>query len=142
MGGTLLQGPATALAPPALHARSQEEVSCPPQEDATRKLWEMIKDIRIAMLASEDGDVLRSRPMAACQNDFTGTLWFFTHAKSAKVQEIADDARVCVSYADADAQNYVSSSGRARLVHDREVIAAHWSEPVRIPQGWKTRTWR
>ena len=77
----------------------------------------------IAMMTSEDGDTLRSRPMAACQKDFTGTLWFFTHAKSAKVQEVADDSRVCVSYADADAQNYVSLSGRARLVHDREAHA-------------------
>jgi general stress protein 26 len=105
--------------------------------DDTEKLWQMIKDIRFAMLTSEDGPHLRSRPMAASQSTFTGSLWFFTRADSHKVEEVQADRRVCVSYADPDKQNYVSLSGTASVVRDRESIDAHWSEAVRawFPKG-------
>ncbi len=103
------------------------------------KLWTMIQKIRFAMMTSEDssGGVLRSRPMAAVQRDFDGALWFFTRADSHKVAEVQDDARVCLSYADPQAQDYVSVSGTARLVRDRAAIDAHWSEAVRtwFPKG-------
>ena len=51
-------------------------------DDAAQKPWRMIKDIRYAMLTSEDGDLLRGRPMAASRSAFDGTLWFFTRADS------------------------------------------------------------
>jgi general stress protein 26 len=105
--------------------------------EKTGKLWDMIKSIRFAMLTSEDGEVLRSRPMAASQNDFDGDLWFFTRLDSHKVAEVEQDARVNVSYADPDHQNYVSLSGTARIVRDRTAIDAHWSEGARtwFPRG-------
>jgi prepilin-type processing-associated H-X9-DG protein len=103
----------------------------------TEKLWDMIKSIRIAMLTSEDGPHLRSRPMAASQTSFDGTLWFFTRVDSHKVDEISHDGRVNVSYADADSQNYVSLSGQASLVRAPDQIKAHWSEGMRtwFPNG-------
>jgi general stress protein 26 len=103
----------------------------------TQKLWNMIKSIRFAMLTSEDGDQLRSRPMAASQREFDGNLWFFTRADAHKVAEVKEDSRVGVSYADPDRQNYVSLSGRAHLVRDRDAINEHWSEAVRVwfPKG-------
>jgi general stress protein 26 len=100
-------------------------------EDATRKLWSMIKDIRFAMLISEDGDLLRSRPMAVSQRAFDGTLWFFTRADSHKVADMQHDDRVAVSYADPDSRTYVSLSGHARLVRDSDVIKEHWNEAAR-----------
>jgi len=103
----------------------------------TGKIWAMIQDIGYAMLTSDDGGVLRSRPMAASQTDFDGVLWFFTRASSHKVTEVQGDPRVNVSYSDPAHQNYVSLSGSARLVRDRADIDAHWSEPMRtwFPQG-------
>lgn len=108
-----------------------------PDTDKTSKLWGLIKDIRFAMMTSEDGEVLRSRPMAASQREFDGNLWFFTRLDSAKVREVHDDDRVCLSYADPDRQNYLSVSGRARLVRDPDALRAHWSEVVRVwfPKG-------
>lgn len=103
----------------------------------TEKLWSMIKDIRIAMLTSEDGDSLRSRPMAASQKAFNGDLWFFTRASAHKVSEVQSDSRVNVSYADPSHQNYVSLSGTASLVRDTTAIHEHWSEILRtwFPKG-------
>lgn len=96
--------------------------------EATAKLWDMIKDIKYAMLTTEDGDHLRARPMAASQTDFDGTLWFYTRASSHKVEEIDADSRVGVTYSDPSSANYVSLSGTARLVQDRAAIQQHWSE--------------
>ena len=92
------------------------------------KIWDLIKDTKFAMLTSEDGDLLRSRPMAVSQGEFDGTLWFFTKASSHKVDEVEAHHRVGVSFSDPSAQNYVSLSGTAALVQDRAAIDAHWTE--------------
>ena len=97
-------------------------------QDQKTKLWELIKSTKFAMLTTEDGEHLRSRPMAASQSSFDGTLWFFTKASSHKVDEVRADHKVGVSYADPASQNYVSMSGRATLVQDKAAIDAHWSE--------------
>ena len=51
----------------------------------TAKLWELIKTVEIAMMVTEDGEHLRSRPMAVTQKEFDGKLWFFTHESAHKV---------------------------------------------------------
>ncbi len=97
-------------------------------QEQSDTLWDMMKSVRFAMLTTEDGDHLRARPMAASQDRFDGTLWFFTHASAHKVEEVESEHRVCVTYADPKMQNYVSLSGRARLVQDRATIDRHWSD--------------
>lgn len=109
----------------------------PNQTEATQKMWAMMKAINFAMLTTEDGDNLRARPMVAAQSEFDGTLWFFTRAGSHKVDEVQQDQRVGVTYADPSKQDYVSLSGKARLVRDRASIDNHWSEAMRtwFPKG-------
>jgi general stress protein 26 len=89
------------------------------------------------MMTTEDGDVLRSRPMAAVDTAFNGTLWFFTRASAHKVSELRADERVNLAYADPDKQNYVSVSGVATLERDPSAIEAHWREAMRtwFPKG-------
>lgn len=101
------------------------------------KLWTMMKGIKFAMLTTDDGGMLRARPMVAAQNGFDGTLWFFTQASSHKVVEAGAGEHVGVTYADAGQQNYVSLSGTAHLVTDKPSIEAHWSEAMRtwFPKG-------
>ena len=105
--------------------------------EARQKLWEMIKDIQVCMMVTEDGDDLRGRPMVATQTEFDGTLWFYTRAGSHKVSEVQDDQSVCLTYAEPKDQNYVSLSGKARLDFDREKIKQHWVESLRVwfPKG-------
>ena len=105
--------------------------------EATQKMWEMMKDISFAMLTTEDDDNLRARPMVAAQSAFDGTLWFFTRASSHKVDEVKQEQRVGVTYADPSKQDYVSLSGRAHLVRDKAAIDAHWGEAMRtwFPKG-------
>jgi len=107
------------------------------QTEATQKLWGMMRSISFAMLTTEDDDNLRARPMVAAQSEFDGTLWFFTRASSHKVDEVQQDQRVGVTYADPSKQDYVSLSGKARLVRDKAAIDAHWGESMRtwFPKG-------
>lgn len=102
------------------------------------KVWEMIKDIRIAvMVTTDDEGQLRSRPMAAQQQEFDGSLWFFTSIQSGKIDEIEGNPDVLLGYSQPSKQEYVSVNGKAEIVRDREKIKALWSEPLRVwfPKG-------
>ena len=103
-----------------------------------KKLRDLIKDIKFSMLttAEEDG-TLRSRPMATQQVDADGYLWFFTYGGAPKVDEIKHDQHVNVSYAEPNEQKYVSVSGKAQLVRDRQKIEELWNPLYKawFPQG-------
>jgi general stress protein 26 len=107
-------------------------------DERIKKLGDLIKDINIAMLTTvlPDGS-LRSRPMAAQNENFDGALWFFTRENSEKVHEIQDDQHVNVSFADEGSQTYVSVSGKAKLSRDRAKIEELWSPVVKawFPDG-------
>lgn len=101
------------------------------------ELWNIIKDIKIAMMVSHDGQRMRSRPMYTVQDDFDGLLWFFTDVNSGKVDEIILNEDVCIIYADPDDDHYVSLSGTASLSRDRALIHQLWSPFVAawFPEG-------
>jgi general stress protein 26 len=104
-----------------------------------QKLRDLVKDIDFCMLTTIDqrGD-LHSRPMSSNGDiDADGEIWFFTGASSHKVSEINDTPRVNLSFADPQNQHYVSISGRARLVRDRNKINELWREQFKMwfPEG-------
>lgn len=87
------------------------------------KLWELIKDIRFAMLTVRHGDgTLRSRPMTTQneKDDRGGTLWFFASRRGESVFDLQQSADVNVCYSDIGKDAYVSVSGKARIVDDIE----------------------
>ena len=103
-----------------------------------QKVWDLIKDIQVAMLASDDGGgTMRARSMVAQQQSFDGELWFFSWANSPKMDEIRRNQRVLLTYADPSNQNYVSINGTADVVRDRNKIRELWSEGLRtwFPKG-------
>ncbi|MBW8882162.1 MAG: pyridoxamine 5'-phosphate oxidase family protein [Asticcacaulis sp.] len=109
-------------------------------EEARKKTWSLIKDIKVAMMASWDQDSheAHARPMMALETeDFDGILWFFTGRDTRKAHEIAESHEALLTYADPKAMNYVSLSGRAALVDDRAKIAELWTDYAKIwfPDG-------
>lgn len=118
----------------AHHAGQHDPAHDPATAD---KLWALIKDVRICMMTTNDGGMLRSRPMWAQQDAFRGEVYFFTPAASHKTEELAADPRVNLSYADPKGQDYVSISGTARLSDDRGRIGELWTEGMRtwFPEG-------
>jgi general stress protein 26 len=106
--------------------------------DAKRKLDELIKDAKVAMLATRGPDGrLHSRPMMTGDATFDGTLRFFTDIRSGKSGDLLDDEDVLVTYADERGGNYVSLNGRGRIVRDSDRVRALWSERARpwFPDG-------
>ncbi len=104
-----------------------------------KKLGEMIKDIKFAMLTTVDEEgALRSRPMAVQNTDgFDGTLWFFTKAAAPKVEQVDHDHKVNVSFSHPDDQSYVSISGQAELVRDEAKKEELWTPAMKawFPKG-------
>lgn len=95
---------------------------------AMAQLWERIRGIRVAMLATLQPDgTLRSRPMATQECEPDGVLWFAADADSDKIAALRADPRVELSYTDADADLYVTTSGRARIVRDPDKAAEIWN---------------
>jgi general stress protein 26 len=100
---------------------------------AVKKLGELIRGIRFAMLTTEEENgALRSRPMATTDLEFDGTLWFFTRADSAKVWEAGQHRQVNVAYAEAEKNTFVSVSGAATLVRDRAKFEEYWKPAYKL----------
>jgi general stress protein 26 len=97
------------------------------------EIWALIKHAHSALLVtvSRDGS-LDSRPMGCVQGEFDGRIWFFTFANSAKLEEIAGNDRVLISYAQPSKYEYVSLTGRARISFDKQRQAELWSETFRV----------
>ncbi len=109
------------------------------QSDDLQKLREMVKDIDFCMLTTidENGD-LHSRPMSSNGDiDPDGDIWFFTGVSSHKVDEIVRLPKVNVSFADPENQRYISISGQAQLVRDRNKIDELWKPEFKMwfPEG-------
>ena len=110
----------------------------PNTQENLEKLIELIKDINVAMMTTMDDDgCLRSRPMRAMETKADGVIWFFTGYESGKTHEIANDSHVNLSYAKPSDELYVSVSGKARVLRDKQKIDELWNPFMKtwFPQG-------
>lgn len=94
--------------------------------------FDIIHELEIAMLVSENNGALRSRPMKAFPDQDTQTIWFLTKTGAAKVQEIAQDQNINLSFACPKSRKYVSVSGKVTLSHDRKKIDEMWSDKMAV----------
>lgn len=112
------------------------------REDKLAKLREIVKAVDICMLTTlDERGELHGRPMSNNREvEFDGDLWFFTYGSSHKVDEVGRVPKVNASFADVDAQQYASLSGRAEVVRDRAKIEQLWQPPLRawFPEGVET----
>ncbi len=96
---------------------------------------DLIKDIPIAMLTTigADGE-LSGRPMGGLEMDLHGAIWFFTHIRSTKVEELHS---VSLAFTDQDKSTYVSLSGHGEISTDRNEIRRLWTHFVKpwFPEG-------
>src|SRR5690606_12464215 len=90
-------------------------------------LGELIDAIEVAMLVSTAADgSLISRPLSTLQADFQGDLWFFVNALSGKMDDLARNPHVNLSYANPDKHLYVAVVRRARVLHDPATVVEPW----------------
>jgi len=99
-------------------------------EDARKKLTELIKDGRTALFTTIDPEgCLVSRPMALQTVEFDGDLWFFTARSSNKVAEFTSNPAVNVAFQSGTV--WVSVSGNAEAVEDRTKAEELWNPFVK-----------
>jgi general stress protein 26 len=102
------------------------------------KVNELIHGIHVCMLTTHSGDgVLRSRPMGVQEAEFDGDLWFFTSLRSGKHDDLMSDPRVNVSFCDLKANSFVSLTGRAAFINDRQKMKQLWKPILKtwFPEG-------
>ena len=93
-----------------------------------------IKDVRFPMLTWQDDDGhLLSQPMTRQHIDDEGGIWFFTSTLTALWDCIGHRPEVNLAFSDPDNSLYVSVSGTAERVVDRERIHAMWNAGA---QAW------
>ncbi|HEY3620936.1 MAG TPA: pyridoxamine 5'-phosphate oxidase family protein [Roseiarcus sp.] len=92
-------------------------------------VWKLIDDIPIAMVVTHEGQGqnMRARPMAARPARDEGAIYFLTDADTPKAEEIRRNQSVCLALADNKSQKYVSISGHAEMLDDRERVKKYWS---------------
>ena len=82
---------------------------------------------------------MTSRPMATqkIDDEFDGRLWFFTRKDTNKVHAIEHDQHVNLAYSEPDKQRYISVSGRARIVENKEKMKELWNPILKawFPDG-------
>ena len=107
-------------------------------EEGMKKIGQLIKDIRIAMMttAASDGS-FDTRPMATQKTDFDGTVFFLTRQESGKVHELADNSHISLIYADPGNAKYVSAKGVGSVYRDEAKIHELWNPMYKawFPQG-------
>ena len=92
-------------------------------EGNLQRLYDLIDDIETAMFTTRRPDGrLVSRPMAVQKRAPGADLWFVTMRNSHKLEEIAHDPHVNLAFYKDRTREWVSVSGRARLVDDRAKI--------------------
>jgi len=87
------------------------------------RFCDLVHDIEVAMLTTRRADgLLVSRPMATQARADGADLWFVTSRDSPKVAEIASSEEVNLAYYKDRTREWVSVSGKARIVSDRAKI--------------------
>ena len=104
-----------------------------------QKLREMIKEIDFCMLTTVDeNNDLHSRPMSLNREvDQEGNMWFFTSSNSHKVSELTRTPKCSVSFSKPEDNRFVSITGKAELVTDKQKIKELWKPELKIwfPEG-------
>jgi general stress protein 26 len=87
------------------------------------ELYSLVEGIDIAMLTTRNFDgTLVSRPMATQEKRPGVDFWFVTSTETHKVDELQAQPDVNLAYYNNKSREWVSVSGTARLVSDRDLI--------------------
>ncbi|KQK31698.1 general stress protein [Bosea thiooxidans] len=93
-----------------------------------KRVWDLIDSIKFAMLVTHDGqgDELRARPMHAHGRREEDAIYFLTDRRHDKDDEIQINDNVCLAFADTGGQRYLSVTGTATVLDDRDRVHALW----------------
>lgn len=108
------------------------------QKEALKKFKKLAEEIRVCMfITNADGGLDHTRPMSTIEVEEDGSLWFFTDIRSIKVEEVATEKQVHLTYAHPGKESYMDVRGTAKIVTDKQQIKDKWSPIVKawFPDG-------
>jgi general stress protein 26 len=93
------------------------------------RLWTLVEELRVAMVVTHNGhgEDMRARPMAARPAQEEGAIYFLTDVDAPKASEVRSSDTVCLAFADNKSHKYVSITGRAEIIDDKDRIKQIWS---------------
>ena len=100
------------------------------------RLIDLMENFDNAMLVTRHGDdTITARPMVVAELAENGEMWFVTSNQSGKISDITNHHNVGITF--QNSRQFVSISGVARKVDDREKVDRLWSETWRVwfPDG-------
>jgi general stress protein 26 len=97
-------------------------------EEGIKKIKEMAESIDFCMFCTKLNHFpIESRPMSTREVDEEGNIWFFSRLDSHKNADILEDNRVELHYASPKDSHFLSVSGRAKILKDREKSDELWT---------------
>ena len=101
-----------------------------------KKLYELIKDVKIAMMTTAEGGKLTRAPCTTWTRTNMATCGFLPRSARRRCRNSLD-SEVSLGYSDPSSQTYVAVTGRAEIVRDKAKIDEKWSEPLKawFPKG-------
>jgi len=103
-------------------AAKMEKNNVPPAKKI-EELYSLVEGIDIAMLTSRNFDgTLVSRPMSTQEKRPRVDFWFVTSTEAHMVDEIEAQPEVNLAYYNNKSREWVSVSGTARIITDRDLI--------------------
>jgi general stress protein 26 len=105
--------------------------------DRIDRVWDIIEEVPVCMVATQGARGLRARPMHALADREADCIWFITDTRGAKDEEIAATPQVCLCFVDVGDNTYLSVTGRADMMRDAALAADLWSTEAQAwwPQG-------
>ena len=92
-----------------------------------KEVGEKIKGLRTCMFVTHAPEGLKARPMGNQDLDFDGSVWFMTDKRSNKYKEIEANPMVGLEYAHSNGVRFVSLTGTAEFVYDKQKIHDFWN---------------
>ena len=96
-----------------------------------KKVAKMMQNLDFCMMTTQSPDGMRARPMSNNgEVEFDGDVWFFSAADARKIDDIMRDPQVHLGYADTENFVFISMTGEASIVRDKEKKRELWIEDL------------
>lgn len=101
-------------------------------QEAIDKLKKLVKSADICLFTTNLTNIpLATRPMSTQQIDDDGTIWFFSGKDSHKNDEIDQDNRVQLFFANKGNFEFLSVFGEATVMQDKEKARELWTPELK-----------
>jgi general stress protein 26 len=107
------------------------------KKDHVHRVWDIIEKVGVCMLTTQFASGLRARPLEARPDRDAGLIFFVTDIHSVKEYEIEARPDIGLVFIDSSDKAYLSITGRARVMRDKQKIKAAWrkTDAVWWPDG-------